>query len=361
VPVIAYQFNPFIASAQSSDASMLYPVPSWDTLTHVVGHRAWHYYGDNYMGAYATIIAATDGTQVEVTPSVATLAGPGIPAGVPQVPFALELDEGDVASIMVESPEGASLSGTRIEASEPVAVFSGHECALIPIGMWACDHLEEQIPGLRLWGMEFVAARMPVRRDDGYAPEPTLWQVYASEDDTTVSLIAAPEVTGLPQSPVVLQAGELLEFEASGTPGEPGDFYVAADRPVAVTSYMVASDAASPHGAYGGDPAMLSMAPVEQYLARYVVLVPENWFFDYALVTRPLGVPVQVDDMPIDEAAFAPVGTSHEVARVPIGDGVHVIEGDEPFGVAIVGYGSFDSYAYLGGVGTALINPTPEG
>jgi hypothetical protein len=65
--------------------------------------------------------------------------------------------------------------------------------------------------------------------------------------------------------------------------------------------------------------------------------------------------------MPIDEAAFAPVGTSHEVARVPIGDGVHVIEGDEPFGVAIVGYGSFDSYAYLGGVGTALINPTPEG
>ena len=30
VPIVAYQFNPLIQGAASSDASLLYPVSSWD-------------------------------------------------------------------------------------------------------------------------------------------------------------------------------------------------------------------------------------------------------------------------------------------------------------------------------------------
>jgi hypothetical protein len=47
---------------------------------------------------------------------------------------------------------------------------------------------------------------------------------------------------------------------------------------------------------------------------------------------------------------------------VPIVDGVHTLDGDGvAFGVVVVGWDEYDSYAYLGGVGTARINPTPEG
>lgn len=38
-------------------------------------------------------------------------------------------------------------------------------------------------------------------------------------------------------------------------------------------------------------------------------------------------------------------------------DGVHVLDGSSPFGVAVSGYDSFDSYSYPGDLGQAVINP----
>lgn len=54
VPVAAYQFNPLVASALSSDASMLYPVSSWDTIGHIVQWGP----GAGIGNAYVTIVAA---------------------------------------------------------------------------------------------------------------------------------------------------------------------------------------------------------------------------------------------------------------------------------------------------------------
>ena len=38
------------------------------------------------------------------------------------------------------------LTSTTIESSQPLAVFVGHECGVVPIGESACDHLVEQVP-----------------------------------------------------------------------------------------------------------------------------------------------------------------------------------------------------------------------
>ena len=67
--------------------------------------------------------------------------------------------------------------------------------------------------------------------------------------------------------------------------------------------------------------------------------------------------------MPVPDSEFLPVASSnYEVARVPISDGVHLLNGyNDPFGVIIVGYDQWDSYAYLGGSGTGVINPNPAG
>lgn len=354
VPIVAYQFNPLIIGSASSDASMLYPVPSWDSL-----NRAVHW-GGGFGRGYLTFAAAFDGTTIEVTPTVATAAGPGVPAGTPGVPLQITLDEGDIAEVMVVA-EAASLAGTRIESldpNKPVAVFSGHECAWVAHTVPACDHIEDQLSGVRLWGMNFVASRMPVRQVGG-VPETSLWQIVASEDGTQVSFEAHADVTGLPPGPVTLDAGEFVEFYVGGTFDHPGDFLVDANRPIALANLMTGNTNLTSSNI--GDPALVQLSPIEQYLPRYIVLVATGWQVDVFVITRPEGVTVELDGVAIEDAAFIDVGGGYEVARIPTTDGVHSIEATDGVMITVVGYANADSYAYLGGTGTGVINPTPQG
>ncbi|MCB9702927.1 MAG: IgGFc-binding protein [Myxococcales bacterium] len=363
VPVVAYQFNPVDgASSYLSDASMLYPVPSLDTINDVVGWTSMMDNSNTFQHGYATVVATADGTEVKVTPGPATAAGPGVPAGTPGVPFMVMLNEGDTLSVAVQTL-ATSMTGTKIVANDghPVAVFSGQECALIPAATCCCDHLEEQIAGLRQWGQNFVASRMPVRNSG--SPETSLWQIYASEDGTSVTLSADPGVTGIAQQNFMLNQGQMMELYVGGPLSEPGDYFVAATKPIGVFNYMTGSENMPAPYNLTGDPAMVQLSPVEQFLPRYVVLVPGTWVNDVAVLTRSAGATVTIDGVPVNDAEFNPVaGSGYEVARVPIPDGVHVLDGGEdPFGVVIVGYDDWDSYAYLGGTGTGKINPNPPG
>ncbi|HLT35533.1 MAG TPA: IgGFc-binding protein [Enhygromyxa sp.] len=356
VPIIAYQFNPIDgASSYLSDASMLYPVPSWDSINHVVG---WKVVSDgSVQGAYLTVVAARDGTEVKITPTNITLAGPGIPPSPAGVPFTITLDEGDIAEVMTKTMN-QGLTGTRVESDidHPVAVFAGNECTFIPTSVYACDHLEEQLSGVRLWGQHFIASRVPPRSSS----DPSLWQIYASEDGTQITFKTDPQITGIPNNNLVLNAGQVVELYVGGTAEAPGDFEIEANKPIAVINYMTGSE--NP-GAGIGDPAMVQLSPIEQFLPRYVVLVPGTWINDVAVVARPVGATITLDGAPIDDALFIPVVDSgYEVARVPVSDGVHTLDGGQSaFSVIIVGYDTYDSYAYLGGTGTGVINPNPVG
>lgn len=362
-PVVAYQFNPVDGSSSYlSDASMLYPVPALDTINDVVGWTSMMDNTSTFQHGYATIIATADGTQVTVTPGPATAGGNGVPAGTPGVPFMVALDEGDVLSVAVASLAN-SMTGTKVVSNDghPVAVFSGQECALIPAATCCCDHMEEQVAGLRQWGSHFVASRMPVR--NAGSPETSLWQIYASEDGTQVTVAADPGVTGIGMTQFMLNKGQMVEWYVGGPVGEEGDFEVTASKPIGVFNYMTGSENMPAPYNLTGDPAMVQLSPIEQFLPRYVVLVPGTWVNDVAVLTRPAGAPITIDGVAVPDSAFNPVAQSgYEVARVAIPDGVHVLDGgDERFGVVIVGYDDWDSYAYLGGTGTGKINPNPPG
>ncbi len=351
-PIIAYQFSPLSQTSFTSDASMLYPATSLDTLSYVP-----HWGGGQGGNGYITIAAVDDGTTIEVIPTASTAAGPGVPAGTAGNPFEITLDEGDIAEVMVTLPN-VSLSGTRIEANKPIAVFTAHECANVPANAFACDHLEEQLSGVRLWGQDFAASRVPVR--SAGSPETSLWQIQASENGTTVSLSADADVSGLPDSPISLAAGEVVEFYVGGTATSPGDFVINANKPIAVMNYMTGAD--NPPSTGTGDPAMVQLSPTEQFLPRYVVLVPSEWTTDVLVVTRTAGNDIELDGANIDDGEFIEIDNGEfEVARVVVTDGVHTLESDAGFSVVVVGYDEYDSYAYLGGSGTGKINPTPEG
>ena len=238
-------------------------------------------------------------------------------------------------------------------------MFSSHNCANVPSlnAACCCDHLEEQAYGLQTWGTTYVAARFPGRKAG--APEASYWHVFASEDQTSVSIAAHGEVTGIGQTNFMLDAGGLVELAVGGSSGNPGDFLITADKPILVTQYMSSQDAG---GAGTGDPAMAQAVPIEQFRSSYVVLVPPNWINDFLVVTKPATATVTVDGVDVDEAAFVTVGpqgdpTAWEVARLPAADGVHTLTGTEAFSVTVVGYDSYDSYAYPGGLDQQIINP----
>ncbi|MBW2526715.1 MAG: hypothetical protein JRI23_21205 [Deltaproteobacteria bacterium] len=351
LPVIAYQFNPLDGSSSYlSDASLLLPASAFDTYYIV---PAWPYGpadGSISSGWPAHIqIAASSDTQVRVTSPITTVAGTGVPSLTPNVQASFNLTEGDYLQLTVLNFMD-SFNGTYIESDQPVAVFTSNDCANVPTGgpYCCCEHLEEQVFGLQTWGTSYVAARVP-RRSTEFA----VWQIMAQEDTTTVSFDYNAQVTGLPAN-VTLNARQMVEYQVNGSASHPGDFFISADKPILVTQYMVASAFA---GGSNGDPSMIQAVPVEQFLDQYVVLVPSTWINDFLVLVREQGQTVSIDGNPVS-SGWVPTGASnYEVARLSVPDGVHVLDGSAPFGVIVIGYDSYDSYGYPGGLNQSIINP----
>ncbi len=350
VPIVVYQLNPTTGGWDSSDSSLLLPVDVWDHRYRIPGWRQ-----DPEQQVYhatMNIVASVDGTVVSVTPSSRTSAGPGIPSGSPTQPVEVLLDEGDVLQL-ANAYEGDTLAGSLVETdpATPVGVFAGHECANVP-GMprCCCDHLEEQVFGLSAWGRSYPAARAPARTAP---PEPVAWQIVAGDTEVALTFNAAPGISGLPES-TTLAAGEVLDlWVESNDPDNPGDFHVSGDTPFLLTQTTVSCHMLPAPSEYG-DPAMLQMVSSEQFLDTYVVPVPSSWIEDFLVITRPTGASVKVDGLDLEDwpesVRIAPVGDAgFEALRVPVVDGVHVVTCSELIGVAIVGYDSFDSYAFPGG------------
>ena len=377
VPIVAYQFNPLQKTVASADASMLIPVTSWDTNYQVVGYKTVRPFDaamqDTYVDmhlAYFTVVAWKDGTEVTITPNTRVRAGFEKALGDDELfpnttePFSVTLDESDVLFVHSDLV-GASLTGTLVTSNKdhPIGLWTGHQCALIPDYAGACDNIEEQLPGTRFWGKEFVAARYANRNDRVNHTDPVMWQIYASEDKTTVEFTSADSIKGIGMDSVELQQGESVELYVYGGVNDPGDFFIKANRPIAVLQYMTGALTTINHKDKPldlGDPAVSYVPPVDQFLSRYLVNIPNMWEQDYLIITKTVGKQVLVDGEIVDDALFRQIpGTQWEVGRILTADGARIIEtSNDDFGVGltVVGFDAYDSYAYTGGMGFRSIN-----
>jgi hypothetical protein len=353
LPIIAYQFCPLDGSTSYlSDASLLLPKSGLDNY-HIVAAWPQGPADDRTPEGYPAHIqiAAAAATEVRVTSSIATTAGTGVPPLSPGVTTPFLLQEGDYLQLTVAN-HWDDFTGTYVESDGPVAVFSSNDCVNVPadINYCCCEHLEEQLFGLQTWGKIYMASRVPQR-----SAEPAVWRITASEDATTVTFNYDPIVTGVPVG-VTMNRGETVQYEVNGPFDQPGDFFIEADKPIHVMQYMVAAFMVS-SGGNTGDPSMVQAVPVDQYLERYVVLVPTTWENDFFVLTRVTGSLVSIDGAAVTTPWTAVGSSGYEVTRTPVADGVHVVEGDRAFGIIVIGYDAFDSYAYPGGLNLQIINP----
>ncbi|MFT7578467.1 MAG: hypothetical protein ACI9MR_000125 [Myxococcota bacterium] len=400
-PIIAYQFNPLSnVGVFSNDASLLLPVNTHGTEYVVTSRFELLGGGDNgttlpYRGT-VTVVASSETTDVQVTPTSRTLAGPNMQTMAPGQTYTYALEPYQILSIKTDQPapagqiRGGDLTGTVITANKRIAVFAGHEAALSDQSCCA-DHLEQQMFPVATWGTTYVATKAFPRLN-----ESDYWRVVASRDNTQVTFSPAVAETQ------VLNRGQFFEVKSTA------DFVVTATQPVMVSQLLASSSEIVDPPAYGtcfsnndcfatysclqtsatrsqciprecsgegddqfclpghtcscftsgncvcspiGDPALILQPPVEQFRKDYVFLTPDQYVSDYINIIAPVGATVVLDGNPLPAANFTAIpGSSWLVARQPVLDGVHAITATEPVGAIVYGYDRDVSYGYPAGL-----------
>ncbi|MEM9068724.1 MAG: IgGFc-binding protein [Myxococcota bacterium] len=389
VPVTVQQFNPLefridqdCANEMDSDgrcfsftndASLLLPTPTLTgsylglarptMLLEINGEG-----GPNRLGSpgFLAITATEDGTQVEVRSSAFTQASSdGLTAALsPGETVNVELDRGDVFQLVsgiptdcpapweVESSTEAirycplgddyDLTGSEIRASAPVAVIGGHDCSFVPFNRWACDHLEEALFPVEAWGRDvLVASTEPLRR------EPNFIRVVSSSDGNEITF--EPDV----RAPLSLNRGDHVELPLTT------QTRVRGTGPLSVVQFLVGQDFSGLGNAgnfAAGDPSMSIAIPTEQLRTEYTFLAPATYDQSWINVTAPMAARVLLDGRLVQ--GLEPIGdTGAGVARIEIRPGVHRMEGTQPFGVVVYGFGSYTSYMVPGGLDLREIAP----
>ena len=224
------------------------------------------------------IVPCEDGTEINLIPTqtltiTADISSTGFAAQIgPTIgieEFKISLDSLETA--MFQSPN--DLTGTILESNKPITVLVGHECGQVPIDVTACDVLVEQVPPHIAYGKVFLTAPLQFRES---GERYRIGSVSNSPNEVTVTCTS--ERGGTPENRLSqnLTRGQYAEFDTSGdsTPN-PTDSYrreyccIESSLPVTVMQYTKGHSFDEVFDR--GDPAMLYVPPVTQYLNDFTL------------------------------------------------------------------------------------------
>ena len=332
-PITVVQFNPW-TPASSNDASSLLPASALGDRYVVLSTIAQGMFRE-WPASFAVVGVSEAATSVTVTRSAATAPGDGVPARAAGGTSTHSLGRGDVLQILGATPMD-DLSGTLVEATGPVAVFSAHVCANFP--GTACDHLEEQSYPLTAWGRSYVATTFGATE-----VVPFVVRIVAGDDAATVSF--DPVSVSMP---IALAPYEHREIASMG------QFAVTSDEPILVAEMV------SGRGLGGEDPSMVYAIPTEQHRPHSIILAPDSYDENFVNLIGESGSAPTVDGAAVSVGGGAIGSSGLSVWRVPLTPGVHEIgapESDAAFGIIAYGFEFAGSYAYATGMNQRVINP----
>ena len=375
-PLIVYQFNNF-QNSFSNDASLLIPRTGLGSIYRVLGFPTanpvaiiGHIAGIPDHSS-VTVVGVASGTVVNVKLGHAIVgdAVHGIPAAQAGDTVTTTLSAFDVlnlASFCGALGCTGDMTGTIVESSEPVAVFSSGERAIAPYAsdpptagappappgfqdLCCTDHFEKQMFPVTTMGKKFVVTRSPLRSHLSAYKEPDVLRFLGVAADAAVT-------TNLPapNDSFALTPGQLLETWTTQS------FVLETSEPIIVGQILVSQSFTED---WIGDPSLMVFPPVDQYRSHYVFLVPDSWTLNYVVFASPVDAHLMLDAAApagcVNEAAGTIDGTDYEAVTCPLGAGAHVADGDLPFGISVYGYGTTGSYAFPGGADVQKIYDPP--
>lgn len=322
-PIAVYGLDTF---EQSSDGYLGLPTSILST-NYLVPSYTTSGFGDVRIASQVAVVSPRDGNTVTITPSAATASGRS--AGES---FDVTLDRGEAYQIRA-SGVGDDLTGSVIQSSLPVSVFSGSACANVPTDFPACDHLIEHVPPTETWGSQFVVAPLAGRE--------------AGETFRILAGNGGTEVTINGETVTTLGFGDYYEtiLDSSAV--------IETSNPALVTQYMNGQEF---YEVNSGDPFMMLIPPTDQYGQQYSFSTPSEGFArNFISLTPPqseIGT-IELDGTLLESGFFQAVPNSNfAVGSDSVQLGTHTAQstGDGRFGLYSYGDNAFDSYGFTGGL-----------
>ncbi|MCU0426567.1 MAG: T9SS type A sorting domain-containing protein [Candidatus Kapabacteria bacterium] len=349
----------------TSDAHLVLPVPALGR-----DHVIMSYFSDgsglpfvnnpgNDTPSQFAVVAVEDNTEVTIQPTVPTFPSQSTTTQT------VRLQRGQSYLLQADTRIGngrGDLTGSRVKATKPIAVFGSHQRALLPIQfrsfLTSRDHLVEQMPPVETWGKSVFLvphAQPSFQADIGT----DVYRVLAAYDNTIVQLNGQPLDT--------LNAGEFYEAPLNR------EGWITANEQVLVAQFKKTGTPSGIPGGVGsqvGDPFMMVIPTVEQYDKGYRFINAQvrdvgaagmQSFTEHyvTIVVHANGVnSMEFDGRPIPTNSFRPIVNSGYVfGNFRVSGGVHTARGDSAFGIYVYGYGQANSYGYIGGGKLRVIAP----
>lgn len=321
VSVYATNFQNF-----SLDATQVLPLASLGLNYRVDAGPGLPGFNDFYRSELL-IVATANGTQITITPSVAT---DGFhPAGVP---YTVNLNAGETYQVMSAS-EVTDLTGTTINGTvlngpcRPFAVFGGSMCANVPTGCPACDHIFEQCMPLETWGTDHQT--IPLAGMGSYT-----YRVLADQNATAVTVNGG--------APIVLNAGQSMTVNGAAQP-----VCIHADKPISSVQILEGYNCSG-----AGDPSSLNLLPQDRLSTggRWSTITSGQITQHHIAVVMPAtGIgQLQLDGSTVGAGNFTPYTAcgSMVYASLVVPVGAHRLNSAAGFIAYAYGYGMGESYAF---------------
>ncbi len=307
----------------SSDAALIFPTNALGNEYIIMSYTSLPGYSD--LVSEFTVVGVNNNTQINITPTSNIIGGPT--AGST---FTITLNAGQV---YIAQTYG-DFTGTVIKAvntddcNVKFAVFSGNDCAYVPITCAACDHLYEQMLPTSTWGKEYLTSPLKNRNGDQF-------RILAKDDDTEVN------INGI--QTIILNAGQFYETYLTQAS------YISANKPICVAQYS--RGAACDNTV--SDPFMIILSPIEQFI-NHVVFDAFNTSQIFQFYVNVITKTAHTNILTLDGSIlpnWTPISfnPTYSYKQIAISKGTHILNSDSGFINIVYGYGIDDSYGYLGG------------
>lgn len=279
------------------------------------------------------ILAITDDTEVEITPSVTTRG-----SNPANVPFRVTLDRGQTYQVRA----AGDLTGTLIRATnssgcQDFAVFAGNmytqvgECNVTN----GHDHLYAQIYPTNTLGTEFIVVPLENR----YGGD--IIKLLATEDNTSIRANS---------STYRLNAGEFVKTLSASV------LKVTSDKPISVGQFSRTMDC---DGTLG-DPFVIPISPNEQLLKKITFNAPSIATisrYSLNIISKSTAISeVTVDGVRVGSNYNLVTDSEYAYARLRISGGTHTIRSNDGFIAYVYGFGRNESFGYATGASLGNLN-----